>query len=307
MRARERTLTVIRIRYKDLAPGLHGKAERGGRRTTIFLVPGLTSAQRKAALRRLRQEARRRCGPRLPVPQLTIALVADWLRVASRSIAAVIRLHPIGSILPMAAIGCLMVLFVLASVSARIIHRPEAAGPADVPMVSGSGTSAPGPGAVYRVSGPDPTDQGGSDGAVSSGAAGKLSRTLLTSSSGSGAGGTRPGSGASTGQGSGGGPGSGSGSGSGPGSGGGPGPISPGVSVGAGASAGGAVSAGVSASAGAGEVSADVAADVGGTGASVSVSARPSPSRSSSRSDSSGGVGVSVCVNIGPLAGCVHL
>lgn len=110
---------MIRIRYQDLAPGLHGKAERHGRRTTIFLVPGLTPAQRKAALRRLRQEARRECGPRLPVPQLVVALVADRFRVALRSTVAVIRLHPAGSILPMAAIGCLMVLFVMASVSVR--------------------------------------------------------------------------------------------------------------------------------------------------------------------------------------------
>lgn len=105
---------MIRVRYKDLASGLHGKAERCGRRTTIFLVPGLTPAQRKAALRRLRQEARRGCGPRLPVPQLAAALVADRLRVALWNTGAVIRLHPAGSILPTAAIGCLMVLFVLA-------------------------------------------------------------------------------------------------------------------------------------------------------------------------------------------------
>ena len=107
---------VIRIRYKDLAPGLHGKAECCGRRTTIFLVPGLTSAQRNAALRRLRQEARRRCGPQLPVPQLVIALAADRVRVAFGGTAAVVRLHPAGSILSTAAVGCLMVLFVLSSV-----------------------------------------------------------------------------------------------------------------------------------------------------------------------------------------------
>jgi hypothetical protein len=107
---------VIRIRYKGLAPGLHGKAECCGRHTTIFLVPGLTSAQRKAALRRLCQEARRGCGPRLSAPQLAVALVADRVRVAFRNTVAVIRLHPAGSILPTAAIGCLMVLFVLASV-----------------------------------------------------------------------------------------------------------------------------------------------------------------------------------------------
>jgi hypothetical protein len=123
---------VIRVRYKDLAPGLHGKAERSGRRTTIFLVPGLTSAQRGAALRRLRQEARRGCGPRLPVPQLVIALVADRVRVAFLNTAAVIRLHPAGSILPTVVIGCLVALFVLASVSAAA-STSGGAGPSQSP------------------------------------------------------------------------------------------------------------------------------------------------------------------------------
>jgi hypothetical protein len=273
---------VIRIRYKGLAPGLHGKAERCGRRTTIFLVPGLTSAQRKAALRRLRQEARRGCGPRLPVPQLAISLVADRVRVTFLNTVAVIRLHPAGIILSAVAIGCLMALFVLASV--RIIHQPDAAGSGGAPTVS-AGAGSPGPGAAPGVTGPGPgPGAGGSGGA---GASGKLSRTLVMLSSGSGVGGTGPGSGASAG------PGSGSGSG----------PVYPSVSAGADASVGSAVSVGASTSASAGKISAGVAADIGGTGVSVAASA--GPSRSQSPGGPSRGSGISICVDIGPFGRCV--
>ena len=111
---------MIRIRYKDLSPGLHGKAERGARGTTVYLLPGLTWGQRTAALRRLRQEASRGCGPALPGPDLAVALAADRFRVGVRNTAAVVRLHPAGSLLPTVLAGLLMTLFVLASVSARI-------------------------------------------------------------------------------------------------------------------------------------------------------------------------------------------
>lgn len=85
---------VIRIRYLDLSAGLHGRAEAAGRTTVIHLRPGLTAAQRRAALRRLRQESRVGCGPRLPAAQLAMAIVADRARMAARQVIAVVRLHP---------------------------------------------------------------------------------------------------------------------------------------------------------------------------------------------------------------------
>jgi hypothetical protein len=105
---------VIRIRYKDLSCGLHGSAERSARRTTVYLVPGLTARQRKAALRRLRQEASRGCGPALPLSQLMVALGADKVRQSLGRTAAVVWLHPARSLLPAAVAGMLMTLFVLA-------------------------------------------------------------------------------------------------------------------------------------------------------------------------------------------------
>ena len=57
---------MIKIRYRDpreLAPGLYAAAECHSRGTTVYLLPGLSAAQRRAALRRLRISARRGCGP----------------------------------------------------------------------------------------------------------------------------------------------------------------------------------------------------------------------------------------------------
>jgi hypothetical protein len=88
---------VIRIRYEDLSAGLHAKAVRSGRHryggahTTVYLLPGLTGTQRKAALRRLRREASRGYGPPVPLPQLMAALGADKTRRTLRIATGVVR------------------------------------------------------------------------------------------------------------------------------------------------------------------------------------------------------------------------
>lgn len=130
---------MIRVRYQNLSPGLHGKAERNGRGTTVYLLPGLTGGQRRAALRRLRMEASRGCGPALPGQYLAVALAVDRFRVGVRNAAAVIRLHPAGSLLPVAFAGLLMTLFVLGSVSAGLIQLPQAA-PGGPPSGGGAPT-----------------------------------------------------------------------------------------------------------------------------------------------------------------------
>jgi hypothetical protein len=196
---------VIRIRYKDLAPGLHGKVERCARGVTVYLLPGLTRNQRKAVLRRLRQEASRGCGPRLPMPQLGVALGADWIRTNLKNTAAVVRLHPAGSLLPAAVACASMTLFVMASVPVRIARVPGS-GSEGSPPVRG-GDSAPAP--ARPVAGPGPGKPGGQGNSALS----------LAASSGTGYGGTGLGSGVRSGSGARGGPGAGSGSTSGSGTG----------------------------------------------------------------------------------------
>jgi hypothetical protein len=117
----KRDCVVICIRHKDFSAGthdvrgLHGTAERCRHGVTVYLLPGLTACQRRAVLRRLRQEASRGVGPALPLPQLTMALVLDRVRSAARTAGAIIRLHPAVTLVPSALAVALMTLFVIAS------------------------------------------------------------------------------------------------------------------------------------------------------------------------------------------------
>jgi hypothetical protein len=97
---------------------LHARAEYAGRSTTVYLQPGLSGAQRAAALRRLRQEARMGCGPSLPCARLVVACAADWIWRGARQLAAIVRLHPVGTLLPALLITAMAGLFVLASIPA---------------------------------------------------------------------------------------------------------------------------------------------------------------------------------------------
>ncbi|HEY1705916.1 MAG TPA: hypothetical protein VGG75_40045 [Trebonia sp.] len=141
---------MIYIRYKSLSPGRHAEAERGAHGTVVYLLPGLAPAQRKAALRRLRQEGSRSCGPALPVSQLLAALAVDWMLSGLRHVAAAVRVHPGRTLVPALLAGVLLAL---------------------VATVSGSFEAAPAPGSVPSgVLAPDGT--AGTVGAVSGSAYG---------------------------------------------------------------------------------------------------------------------------------------
>src|ERR1700728_831261 len=144
---------VIRVRRRDFVSGSHnvagfqGIAERLPRGVTIYLLPGLTGRQRRAVIRRLRQEASRGCGPELPLPQLVIALLLDRVRGALGLAAAALRLHPGTTLLPAAFVAVVMTLFVLASggVGSAPTARPALAaaqsttGPAPAPASAAAG------------------------------------------------------------------------------------------------------------------------------------------------------------------------
>jgi hypothetical protein len=95
---------------------MHARAEYAGRSTTIYLQPGLTGSQRAAAMRRLRQEARIGCGPPLPCARLALACAADWIRCGAWQLIAIVRLHPIGTLLPVLLLSAMAGLFLHASV-----------------------------------------------------------------------------------------------------------------------------------------------------------------------------------------------
>ncbi|HEY5399566.1 MAG TPA: hypothetical protein VIL16_29695 [Trebonia sp.] len=133
---------VIRVRRRDFASGSHkvaglqGIAESVPRGVTIYLLPGLTGRQRRAVIRRLRQEASRGCGPRLPLAQLLFALLLDQVRGALGLAAGAVRLHPGTTMLPAVFIAAVMTLFVLVSAGAG---PGPAGGPALAAAQSGTG------------------------------------------------------------------------------------------------------------------------------------------------------------------------
>jgi hypothetical protein len=152
----KRDCVVICIRYKDFSAGthdvtgLHGRAERGPRGVTVYLIPGLTACQRKAVIRRLRQEASRYVGPALPLPQLAVALGLDRVRSAARITGAIVRLHPAVTLLPGALVAALMSLFVIAAAGRPGLMTGQpgadavAAGPGAPQVVTEAVVPAPG-------------------------------------------------------------------------------------------------------------------------------------------------------------------
>ena len=107
---------------------MYGTAESCPQGVTIYLVPGLTSRQRRAVIRRLRQEASRACGPELPLPPLLVALGLDRVRVAVKLTTGAVRLHPAVTLLPTGLVATAMLLLVLTSAGVRSV--PAVAGAA---------------------------------------------------------------------------------------------------------------------------------------------------------------------------------
>ena len=92
---------MVKIRYSDLPVGLHVIAEREGRDTVVYLLPGLTPAQRRAALLRVRSSARMGHGPGLPAFGMALAIVIDRVRTTARNGVVAMRAHPMLLLPPM--------------------------------------------------------------------------------------------------------------------------------------------------------------------------------------------------------------
>ena len=119
---------MITIRYADLPEGLHAQAERRGRRTVIYLRPGLTAEQRRLGLRRARQSARMGYGPRLPAAGVAQAVARDSIRGLLGNMGAVLRRHPLGSVVLAAGLAAMVssyALFVTGSIRLVLYTSPE--------------------------------------------------------------------------------------------------------------------------------------------------------------------------------------
>jgi hypothetical protein len=116
---------MIRIRYADLPEGFHAQARAHGRRTVIYLRPGLTAEQRRLSLRRARQSARMGYGPRLPGPGVALAVARHVTAGTLGNLGAAVRRHPIGFLVLSAGLVTLMACYVLfVTVSVRLMLDP---------------------------------------------------------------------------------------------------------------------------------------------------------------------------------------
>jgi hypothetical protein len=141
---------VIKIRHSDLPGGLHVRVDVQGRNTILYLLPGLTAVQRKAAIRRARSAARVGHGPGLPALGVARALAADRIRTTVRNGLAAMRMHPAIFFPPMIIIVAAAVAYLLlASLSVRFIPSHSS-----------------GPNVDVGIGGGNPVPPGGSNGPV---------------------------------------------------------------------------------------------------------------------------------------------
>jgi hypothetical protein len=131
---------VIKIRYADLPQGRHAHVHTAGRRPVIYLVPGLSPAQRRDALRRLIRTSRQGYGPRLWAPGVRFAVARDVTKTTARNGLAAVRCHPGGST-ALAALVAAGVICYAFFVTVTVRFTPHPAGP---PVAAPSRPQVPG-------------------------------------------------------------------------------------------------------------------------------------------------------------------
>jgi hypothetical protein len=139
---------MVKIRYSELPVGLHVTAGRNGRDTIIYLQPGLTAQQRRAALIRVRSSARMGQGPDLTSLGMAMAVIADKLRTTVGNGAAAMRGHPLLLLPPLILLVSGAIIFVLVSfVTLTVPQHASAGGPpgqAGPPAVASRQPAGPG-------------------------------------------------------------------------------------------------------------------------------------------------------------------
>jgi len=148
---------VIKIRYADLPGGLHVRVAASGKDTIIYLLPGLTTVQRRAALRRARSSARMGHGPDLPGAGVASAVVADGMRTTLRNVAGAMRIHPGLFFPPIVIISFAAVAYILLVSVTAGAHSPQAGGSGGSSGDTLPQAVAPPPGSQEQAPAPRPT------------------------------------------------------------------------------------------------------------------------------------------------------
>ena len=131
---------MIKIRYSDLPQGRHAHVHAAGRRSVIYLLPGLSPAQRRDALGRLIRTSRQGYGPRLRAPGVRFAVARDVAKTTVRNALAAVRYHPAGSTALAAFIAAAVICYAF-FVTVTVRFSPHPAGP---PVAGPSGPPVPG-------------------------------------------------------------------------------------------------------------------------------------------------------------------
>jgi hypothetical protein len=148
---------VIKIRYTDLPAGVHVRTTTRGRHTVVLLLPGLTPAQRKAAIRRAQGASRVGQGPPLPRAALARALAADRLRTTIRNGFGAMRMHPAIFFPPLVIVlSAAAAYLLLVSVTIHIMPGPQPRGPGAVAAAVPGGAALLSPSPGHDLSPPPP-------------------------------------------------------------------------------------------------------------------------------------------------------
>lgn len=118
---------MVKIRYTELPAGLHVAVRAQGRSTVIYLLPGLTLDQRRAALARARSSGRMGQGPLLRPVALARAVTADRAVTVARNGVLAMRGHPMLLLPPLIVLVSGAIVFTLMSFVTLEVRSPDAA------------------------------------------------------------------------------------------------------------------------------------------------------------------------------------
>ncbi len=133
---------MIKIQYANLPAGLHIRTAVEGRHTILYLLPGLTTNERRAAIGRARSNARVGYGPPLPAPRLAAALISDQIRTTIRRGYAALRGNPVVLVLSIGVVASVSVAYLLLTSVSIQFRQPDNAGSG--PRPGGLISAAPG-------------------------------------------------------------------------------------------------------------------------------------------------------------------
>jgi hypothetical protein len=120
---------VIKIRYSVLPAGLHARAEAHGRSAIIYLLPGLTPGERRAALVRVRRSADMGYGPRLSPIGVAAAVARDQTGTTLRNGLGAFRSHPLLLFPTLVVLLSATLVYIMTTAVTITIRPPRAAGP----------------------------------------------------------------------------------------------------------------------------------------------------------------------------------